>query len=190
MKRIIILLICIIMCLTACQEDISIKPLKKKHIVNNSNVQYLSDETIECIEQTIPLTIEWYNEIIEAQNDYRKKYNIEEKSIIIVPSNKLFDYEITNLLANIVITQLHTSSSIKNNQLTESETQNIKPIFEVYTKRSKIRTAEGTQHKKYIDYSKNTNSSEDSEDYYLITLDTWKEIKNQILEAKSYYYNE
>ena len=190
MKRIIILLMCIIMCLTACQEDISIKPLKKKHIVNNSNVQYLSDETIECIEQTIPLTIEWYNEIIEAQNDYRKKYNIEEKSIIIVPSNKLFDKEITTLLENIVITQLHTSSSIKNNQLTESETQNIKPIFEVYTKRGHVFSEEKTEHKKYIDYSKNNTFSENSEDYCLITLDDWKEIQKQILKAKSYYYNE
>lgn len=190
MKRIIILLICIIMCLTACQEDISIKPLKKKHIVNNSNVQYLSDETIECIEQTIPLTIEWYNEIIEAQNDYRKKYNIEEKSIIIVPSNKLFDKEITTLLGNIVITQLHTSSSIKNNQLTESETQNINPIFEVYTKRGHVFSAEKTEHKKYIDYSKNNTFSENSEDYCLIALDDWKEIQKQILKAKSYYYNE
>lgn len=193
MKRIVIMIsLCIILCLTGCQRKSEnyIEPLKSEHITKKDSVQYLPKDCIGYIEEIIPYTIEWYNMIDKSQKDYINTYAItKEKEEIIIPQGLYNPKKISDLSIKIVESVDLTKIDKKSLEKSLTIAENIMPASQPIITLATMTLTDEAQLTILIDLS-DSSKKDKTKCYYTISKDSWLEIRNQILEAKSYYYNE
>lgn len=171
------------LCLTGCNKGSKnhIEPVKESQVMGYNHIKYLSGTCVGYIEEVIPYYIDWYNTIDSSQDEYIKSYSIKQESgFIYIPQDLYNDPTISDLTNKISDDINQDLENYDNRSITIAT--NAMPSLQPSLTLAFMSIGG--------DAVLNLSMDGTNNNYYILTDELWLTLRDDIVNAKTFYYGE